>query len=122
MQTEFTRLGHDDVGADEMGARKASLIGGFARSVETNAGVAGQISTLALFGLPPERLQTYVADVSAVTPAQVRAVAQHYFDPAHADIVVVGDASIFFDALNQQRPGIERIAVTDLNLDRPALH
>src|SRR5262249_44434841 len=107
MQGEFTKLGGGDVGADELSARKASLIGGFARTVETNAGVAGQISTLALFGLPPERLQTYVADVSAVTPAQIRAAAQHYFDPAHAEMVVVGDASIFYDALSHQHPGVE---------------
>ena len=98
------------------------IVGGFSRSVETNAGVAGQISTLALFGLPPERLQTYVSDVSAVTPAQVRAIGAHYFDPAHANVVIVGDASIFYDTLSHGHPGIERIPVTDLNLDRAALH
>jgi zinc protease len=122
MTDELRRLGSTNVGDDELTARKASLIGGFGRAVETNAGVAGQISTLALFGLPPERLQTYVSDVSAVTPAQVRSAATRYFDPAHASTVVVGDASLFYAAVRRVRPHAERIAITDLNLDRAALH
>ena len=88
---------------------------------QTTSGLAGQISTLALYGLPPERLNSYVADVSAVTPAQAQAVAARYFDPERADLVIVGDAQHFYSALRRARPNAERIPVTELNLDNEAL-
>jgi len=97
------------------------LIGSFGRSVETTAGLAGQISTLALYGLPPERLGTYVADITNVTPAQAQAAAQRYFDPARADLVVVGDAQHFYTGLRRVRRNAERIPVSDLDLDEEAL-
>ncbi len=121
MSAEIERIGDALVPESELTARKAVLIGSFGRSVETTSGLAGQISTLALFGLPPERLGTYVADISAVTPEQARAAAGRYFDVARADLVVVGDARHFFDGLRRVRPNAERIAASDLNLDREAL-
>lgn len=121
MAAEFTRLRDTLPTAAEMDSRKAALVGAFGRSVETTVGMAGQISTLALYGLPPERLGTYVADVSAVTPEQVHEAGQRYFDPAQADLVVVGDASLFYDTLRRGRRNIERIPVSDLNLDTEAL-
>ncbi len=121
MSAEIDRIGDERAPESELTARKAVLIGSFGRSVETTAGLAGQISTLALFGLPPERLANYIADVTAVTPEQARAVAARYFDAARADLVVVGDAQFFYDGLRRVRPNAERIAVTDFNLDREAL-
>jgi zinc protease len=122
MSAEIDRIGDTLVPDAELTARKAVLIGGFGRSVETTAGLAGQISTLALYGLPPERLGTYVSDVSAVTPEQAMAAAARYFDPAQADVVVVGDAQHFYDGLLQVRPNAERIPVSELDLDSEALH
>jgi zinc protease len=122
VQTEFTRLGAAPVGGAELSARKAALVGAFGRNVETNAGVAGQLSGLALYGLPLDRLQTYVADIEAVTPAAVRAAGARYFDPTRADLVVVGDADAFYDALRRTRPRLERIKIDQLNLDGPELH
>ncbi|MEQ1493908.1 MAG: pitrilysin family protein, partial [Terricaulis sp.] len=92
MRAEIQRIAAEPVPVAELTARKAVLIGSFGRQIETTAGLAGQISTLALYGLPPERLGTYVADVTAVTPAQAQAAAQRYFDVNRADVVVVGDA------------------------------
>jgi zinc protease len=122
MSAEIDRIGDQLVPETELTARKAVLIGGFGRSVETTAGLAGQISTLALYGLPPERLGTYVSDVTAVTPEQARAAAQRYFDPARADLVVVGDAQHFYDGLRRVRRNAERIPASELNLDSPTLH
>ncbi|HYD71859.1 MAG TPA: pitrilysin family protein [Candidatus Binatia bacterium] len=121
MSAEIDRIGDQVVPESELTARKAVLIGSFGRSVETTAGLAGQISTLALYGLPPERLGTYVSDVTAVTPEQARAAAQRYFDPARADLVVVGDAQHFYDGLRRVRRNAERIPASDLNLDSPTL-
>jgi zinc protease len=121
MRAEIDRIGDDLVPASELTARKAVLFGSFGRSVVTTSGIAGQISTLALFGLPPERLGTYVSDISGVTPEQVRATAARYFDPDRADVVIVGDAQLFYDGLRRVRRDAERIPVTELNLDDESL-
>ena len=97
MRAEIARVGATAAPEAELNARKAVLIGSFGRSVETTAGLAGQISTLALFGIPPERLNTYVADITAVTPEQARAAAARYLIANQADVVVVGDAQHFYN-------------------------
>ena len=121
MRAEIDRIGDELVPESELTARKAVLIGGFGRSIETTAGLAGQISTLALYGLPPERLGAYVSDVSSVTPEQARAAAARYFDPDRADVVIVGDAQHFYDAFRRVRRDAERIPASELNLDEEAL-
>ncbi|MEZ5995408.1 MAG: pitrilysin family protein [Hyphomonadaceae bacterium] len=122
MRAEIERIGAVPAPEAELTARKAVLIGSFGRDIETTAGLAGQISALALYGLPPERLGAFVADVTAVTPAQAQAAAARYFDLAHADVVVVGDARIFYPGLRRVLPNAERIAIDDLNLDSESLH
>jgi zinc protease len=122
MRAELARLGAAATSQAELDARRATLIGDFGRDVETTSGLAGQLSELALFGLPLDRLGTYVADVSAVTPQAMQAAAQRFFDPARADLVVVGDARVFYAALRRGRPGLERIPIDKLNLDAPSLH
>ncbi len=121
MSAELSRLGSQPIPQAELDARKAVLIGGFGRSVETTGGLAGQLSALAQFGLPLDKLNSYSADVSAVTPEQAAAAAKAYYDPAKADLVVVGDAAVFFDKIKSKRTGIERINIEELNLDSETL-
>lgn len=121
MRAEIDRIGDAPTPEAELTARKAVLIGGFGRSIETTAGLAGQISTLALYGLPPERLGTYVADITSVTPAQAQAASQRYFDPDRADLVIVGDAQHFYDGVRRVRRNAERIPASELNLDEESL-
>jgi zinc protease len=121
MRAEIERIGETVAPEAELTARKAVLIGSFGRSVETTSGLAGQISTLALYGLPPERLGTYVSDITNVTPEQARAAAARYFDADRADVVVVGDAQHFYDGLRRVRRNAERIPADELNLDSESL-
>ena len=122
MSTELKRLGSEPITDAELASRKAVLIGGFGRSVETTGGLASQLSSLAQFGLPLDNLQRYAGDISAVTPQQVTAAAREHFDPGDAAVVVVGDAAAFGAKLKAQYPHIERIAIDKLNLDSPTLH
>ncbi len=121
MLAEFARLGAEAIPEKELSARKAVIIGGFGRSVETTAGLAGQYSALAQFGLPLEKLQTYSGDINAVTPEQVAAAARTHYDPATATVVVVGDTEQFWDKVKDKRAGMERLPVARLNLDSPTL-
>lgn len=121
MASELARLGSEPIPAAELEARKAVLIGGFGRSIETTAGLASQLSALAQFGLPLDRLSTYTADVAAVTAETAGAAARKYFNPATADIVVVGDASVFWRELTAKRANFERININELNLDSATL-
>jgi zinc protease len=121
MVSEFTRLGSAPIPAAELDARKAVLIGGFGRSVETTGGLAGQLSALAQFGLPLDRLQSYSADVNAVTAEQAAAAARAYYDPAKASLIVVGDAQQFWAGIRSKREGFERLNIDKLNLDSATL-
>jgi zinc protease len=121
MLSEFARLGAEPIPEKELGARKAVIIGGFGRSVETTAGLAGQYSSLAQFGLSLDKLQTYSDEINAVTAEQAAAAARTHFDPANATVVIVGDAAQFWDKVKDKRAGMERLAVSKLNLDSPTL-
>jgi zinc protease len=121
MTAEFTRLGAQPIPAAELEARKAVLIGSFGRSVETTGGLAGQLSALAQVGLPLEKLQTYSADVAAVTPEQAAAAAKAHYDPSSANLIVVGDAKQFWNGVKGKRAGFEKLDIGKLNLDSPTL-
>jgi zinc protease len=121
MISEFTRLGNEPIAEKELAARKAYIIGGFGRSVETTSGIAGQYSALAQFGLPLEKLQTYSSDIAAVTAEQAGAAARIYFDPAQATLIVVGDAAKFWDDVKAKRGGMVRINIDKLKLGSATL-
>ena len=118
---ELARLGASTIPADELGNRKAVLIGDFGRSVETVGGLAGQLSELAQFGLPLAKLQSYAQDIEAVTAEQATAAAKAHYDPAAASIVVVGDAAVFGASLKAKYPNLETIAIDKLSLDSATL-
>ncbi len=121
MAAELGRLGTVAIPAAELTNRKAVLIGDFGREVETVGGLAGELSALAQFGLPLSKLQTYAADIEAVTAEQAAAVAKAHFDPATASLVVVGDAKVFGAKLKARFPQLETIAIDKLNLDSATL-
>jgi zinc protease len=121
MSSELGRIGAEAMPAAEMANRKAVLIGGFGRDVETTGGLAGQLSALAQFGLPLSKLQTWAADVEAITAEQAAAAAKAHFDPATASLVVVGDAKVFGAKLKQQFPDLQQIGIDKLNLDSATL-
>ncbi|HEX2595117.1 MAG TPA: pitrilysin family protein [Luteimonas sp.] len=119
MLGEFARLGTSAVAADELAARKATLIGGYGRSLETTAGLAAQVGDLAIYDVDLADIGRYIQRVQAVTPAQVQAYAKAHLGDAR--VVVVGDAAQFGDALKKAHPDAQVLAADAVDLDSATL-
>ena len=121
IEAEMTRMGREPVPAAELETRKAVLVGGFGRTIETTDGVAGILGDYVVQGVPLSELQRYIQSVNAVDPATTQAAAATLLDPKAASIVVVGDAKQFIDPLRKAYPNVEVIGEAALNLDSPTL-
>ena len=114
---ELTRLSSEAVTEAELTPRKAVVIGGFGRSLETTEGLVGQVASLALYGLSLDEINRYIASVQAVTPAQIQKFAGSRLGAADANIIIVGDAKEFIEPLRKQFPNVEVIKREDLDLN-----
>jgi zinc protease len=118
---ELTRLGNVDVVEAELTPRKAVLIGGFGRSLETSGGIVDRIAALALYGLSLEEVNRYISNVQNVTAANIRQFASSTLTGPSASIVIVGDAKQFVEPLRKRFGNVEVISVAELNLESGAL-
>jgi zinc protease len=114
---ELTRLANGDLPDAELTPRKAVLIGGFARNLETVGGLVGQVASLALYGLSFDEINTYVNSVQSITAADVKRFASSRLASQDASVIVVGDAKKFLPALKEKYPNVEVIPVAELNLN-----
>jgi len=121
MLGEFKRLGSTRVSADELAARKATLIGGYGRSLETTSGLAEQVGELAVYGVPLDEIGRYIAQVQAVTPKQIEKYADKHLDAGASTVVVVGDAAQFAADIRKAHPQAALLESTALDLDSPTL-
>jgi zinc protease len=117
IQAELDRLSATPVDAAELEARKAALIGGFSRGVETTAGLGGAVASLVIAGLPPASLGGRIPALSAVSAADVQRFASTRLGPSQRRVVVAGDAASIGDALKQAIPGIVQVPAAALNLE-----
>jgi zinc protease len=117
---ELRRLSQDDVPEAELTPRKAALIGEFAQSLESTSGIVGEVSDLALYGLPLEDINRYISGVQRVTAADVRKFASANLG-GDVNVVVVGDAKQFEPALREQFSDVEVISIADLDPGSPTL-
>ncbi|MDT5158413.1 MAG: zinc protease [Acidobacteriota bacterium] len=120
--TELTRLSNEAVTETELTPRKAVLIGGFGRSLETTEGLVGQIASLALYGLSLDEINHYITSVQSVTPAQIQKFAGSRLGVKDASIIIVGDAKNFIEPLRKQFPNVEIIKRDELDLNTGTLH
>ena len=118
---EIARLGNTPATDADLAPRRATLIGGFGRSLETVDGLGGLVANLALYDLPMSELAGYAGRVRAVTPEQIEAAFARHLPVNAASLVIVGDAATFIDALRAKHPGVEVIPLGDLNLDSATL-
>lgn len=91
MRDEVARLGREAPGAEELEARKATLIGGFSRRLETVGGLAATISGQVAQDRPLAELRGFVEEITAVTPQQVQGFAQKYWPAQALRGVIAGD-------------------------------
>lgn len=117
VQTELDRLVAGPVGADELAARKASLIGDFSRSVETTAGLGAAVEALIVARRPLADLGQRIDAISAVGADAVQRYAAAHLGAASRRVVVAGDAARFAQALKATTPGLSVIAAGRLDLD-----
>lgn len=103
--------------AGELVTRKATISGGFSRSIETIDGIAGVLGELALYGMPLSELGEYLPEIEAVDPDMVQRFAAATFDELF--VVLVGDASVFGEAIRAAYPDVTTIPLDQLDLGQP---
>lgn len=121
MLGEFQRLGGTQIPADELAARKATLIGGYGRNLETTEGLADQLGALAIHGVALDQIGKYVTQVQAVTSKQIETYADHHLGADAGIVVVVGDASKFAAEIRKAHPQAVLLESAALDMDSPTL-
>jgi zinc protease len=99
--SELNRIRTTDVTDKELKDAKTYLAGSFQLGLETQSGLAQRLLECQLYDLPKNYLETYTDQVMAVTPQQVREVADKYMDLNNMVITVVGDGKKIKDGLKQ---------------------
>lgn len=117
VQAELDRLASTPVGADELAARKATLIGDFSRSVETTAGLGAAVKSLIVAGLPTDELRIRIEALSAVNAADVQRYAAANLSPGGRRVVVAGESAKFVDALKAASAGVVVVPAAKLDFD-----
>ncbi|MHB8529156.1 MAG: M16 family metallopeptidase [Caulobacteraceae bacterium] len=121
IRAEVARLAAEPASADELAARKSSLIGQYGRALATADGLAGVLGGLAAAGAPLSELDAYPGEVEGVSAAEVQAAARSVLDPARMSLIVVGDAKAFLQPLRVQNPSLQLIPVGRLDPDARSL-
>jgi predicted Zn-dependent peptidase len=91
MLYELDRMRVEPVTAEELQSAKTYSIGGMELELESQASLAGRISSIYIDELARDFLQTFREKVAALTPADAQQSAAKYFDTYRSAIVVVGD-------------------------------
>lgn len=105
----------------ELNPRKAVVVGNFARSLETTAGLAGQVANLALYGLSFDEINRYISNVQNIQAGDVQKFASGHLDAKATSIVIVGNAKEFLPELRKKFPQVEVIPMAELDLDTALL-
>jgi len=95
------RMAGTPVAAEELSNTKNYIAGLYLLRLETQDGLANQLSNMKVLGLPNDYLETYTTRVRSVEPDQILSAAKKYIAPGEAAVVVVGDASKIGDALKK---------------------
>ncbi len=105
---------------EDLVTRKATVTGGFYRSIETIDGIAGTVAEHVLYDVPLTDINEYTRRVQAVDAAAVSAFAARGLVPDDF-VVLVGDASKFAGELGRTHADVRVIPFDVLDLSSAAL-
>jgi len=100
----------------ELTTRKASMLGGWNRSIETSDGLIGALAEFALYGIALDELQRYSDSVLAIGADDVRRFAGAHVIP-DPTIVLVGDTGSYAGELGTFADEVRIIPAADLDLE-----
>ncbi|HEU4712941.1 MAG TPA: pitrilysin family protein [Pyrinomonadaceae bacterium] len=118
---EIGRLSSAPPADPELTPRKAVLIGGFSRNLETANGLVAQVASLALYGMGLDEINRYINNVQAITTADVQKFAGARLDAKTSNIIIVGNAKAFLPELEKKYPNVEVIPLAELDLNTALL-
>jgi zinc protease len=118
---EVSRLSSAPPADVELTPRKAVLIGGFSRNLETANGLVAQVASLALHGMGLDEINRYINNVQAITPTDIQKFAGTRLDAKTSNIIIVGNAKAFLPELQKKYPNVEVIPVAELDLNTALL-
>lgn len=119
----LAKMSTGQVAPQEIDFARDYLAGVYPIESETAEQVADRVLTVAAYGLPEDYNTTYPQQIRAVTPIEVKAMAEKYFATGNLDIVFAGNISAFRDSLKKAFPGAqyEEIRFDRLDLLTPDL-
>ena len=118
---EISRLSTAPPADVELTPRKAVLIGGFSRNLETVNGLVGQVGSLALYGMGLDEINRYINNVQSITTADIQKFAGTRLDAKTSNIIIVGNAKAFLPELQKKFPNVEVIPIGELDLNTALL-
>jgi zinc protease len=119
--SEIGRLSSAPPADPELTPRKAVLIGGFSRNLETAGGLVAQVGSLALYGMSLDEINRYINNVQAITTADIQKFAGTRLEAKTSNIIIVGNAKAFLPELQKKYPNVEVIPVAELDLNTALL-
>ena len=119
--SEIGRLSSAPPADVELTPRKAVLIGGFSRNLETAGGLVGQVGSLALYGMGLDEINRFINNVQAISTADIQKFAGTRLDAKTANIIIVGNAKAFLPELQKKYPNVEVIPFPELDLNTALL-
>jgi zinc protease len=114
---EIRKMSSGDVTPEELDVARDFLAYVFPLHAETPEDVADRALGVAFYGLPADYLETYQTHIRSVSAADVKRIAQTYFDPSDIDLVLVGNVAGFRDALQKLLPDAKVIDIPAERLD-----
>jgi zinc protease len=101
---ELEDIRTNEISESELADAKGLLIGNFALAIEDPADFARQLSTRYLTGLPIDELNNYLPEIEDVTALEAKNAAAKYIDSEQPIIVVVGNADVVQEQLEELAP------------------
>lgn len=122
LQGELQRLAVEPVGASELAARQALLIGEFGRELETTAGLAGVVADQLQRGRALDELRQLPDELQAVDAPRVQDFATRFWGAPEAHrIAIVADLRTAGAALKKQFPKALVLRADELDLGSATL-